>query len=54
MLQLQHFHKKFYVVNYYWFLIGTITLNYALKETTNKKPTEEDCACNNEFFAHQI
>ena len=36
------------MVNFYWFLIGTTTLNYALKEK-KKQPIEENCAWNSEF-----
>ena len=52
----QHFHNKFLVVNCYWVLIWTTTLNYALKKKrknkkqkkqnkqTNEKPTKENSA----------
>ena len=36
MLHPQNFHNKFYVVNCYWFLIATTTLNYALKKKQPK------------------
>ena len=32
----QHFHNKSLVVNSYWVLIGTTTLNYALKKQQTK------------------
>ena len=40
------------MVNFYWFLIGTTTLNYALKK--KKQPIEENCAWNSEFCSPNL